>query len=105
MIAYHLIPGNDTKAKQLKALILRYGRLAMFLTFKAVQGDADLSNLCSMDLLTEDEEQWLAAAAIGTRPLVVVSWISKYFDSLPQFGYKCHDQLNTLIINNVASLR
>lgn len=105
MIAYHLIPDNESQAKQLKAMILRYSRLTMFLTFKAVQADNDLSNLRNQELLTEDEEQWLSAAAIGTRPLVVVSWISKFFASLPQFGYKCHDQLNTLIINNVASLR
>ncbi len=105
LIAYRLIQDNSEQAMKLKDMILRYGRVAMLLTFKALQADGNLTNLKDQDLLTDDEEKWLSSAAIGTRPLVVVSWISKYFENLHKFGYIADEQMNSLIVSNVASLR
>jgi len=46
----------------------------------------DLSELESQKLITSDERQWLQASTIGTRPLVVVSWIDEFFRSLETAG-------------------
>jgi len=49
----------------------------------------DLSELVELNLLTEKEQEWLAAATIGTRPLLVVSWLLELFDSIKAAGYFC----------------
>ena len=46
----------------------------------------DLSELESQKLITSDERQWLQASMIGTRPLVVVSWMHEFFRSLEIAG-------------------
>jgi len=49
----------------------------------------DLSELVKLNLLTEKEQEWLAAASIGSRPLLVVSWLLELFYSIKAAGYFC----------------
>lgn len=86
--------------------IIRYARLSMVLTFRAAQSSEDFSLLEELKLLSADEERWLRAAAIGTRPLMVVSWISEYFEELlPSKGCEVNDVAMSLIASNTLSLR
>eukprot|EP01034_Spumella_vulgaris_P023521 gene23521-29743_t len=84
---------------------IRYSRLIMKLTFMAVQADANLEPLLEMKLLTPREKEWLAAAQVGTRPLIVNVWISEFFDSLHEAGYRVNEITASMIITNVTSLR
>lgn len=78
----------------------------MILTFRAAQSSDDFALLEELKLLSADEERWLRAAAIGTRPLMVVSWISEYFEELlPSKGCEVNDVAMSLIASNTLSLR
>ena len=56
-------------------------------------------------LLTSGEKKWLEATAIGTRPLMVISWMSNYFDDLLAMGYKYGDVYHSMIVTNLMNLR
>jgi hypothetical protein len=85
--------------------IIRYSRLNMMLTFLAAQGRDDFSLLEESQLLTNEEEKaWLKAATIGTRPLVVVVWISELIDVIEQ-RYGSDDIAQSLLLTNIANLR
>lgn len=73
------------------ARLLRYGRLSMQLLFLAAQGSEDFKLMYELGLLAKpsepdrrisEEEKWLRAAAIGTRPLIVVGWLQTALDKL-----------------------
>ncbi len=120
----YVLTGRDTseRAIKMKETILRYSRLSMFLTFMALQGKTDLSHLviepdgekdsngllkpqAGKGLLTPHEKVWLDATAIGTRPLMVISWMSNFFEDLLSMGYKYGDVYHSTIVNNLMSLR
>lgn len=85
--------------------IIRYSRLNMMLTFLAAQGRDDFSLLEELQLLTnEEEKEYLKAATIGTRPLVVVVWISEYLDEVQQ-RYSADFSTSFNLVNNVTNLR
>eukprot|EP01032_Pedospumella_encystans_P017306 gene17306-19727_t len=139
---------------ELSARLMRYSRLAMILTFRALQPGAETDTLESLlirpadnrtmsaqsdtserqmssfahsvdggsnnngnavssalppaeqqELMTEDERQWLLAATPGTRPLMVVSWLEGYFDSLHAAGYQSNELALTGIMVNLFSVR
>lgn len=71
---------------EISDLVIRYSRLSMRLTFMAVQAVEDLSQLQEQGLITAKEKEWLDATSVGTRPLVVVSWLHEMFDSLTAAG-------------------
>lgn len=105
-IAYVLIGRDDSdRARKMKETILRHSRLNMFLTFMALQGDGDLGKLEEKCLVTVDERKWLEATALGTRPLMVISWMSNFFDDLIAMGYKYGDVYHSMIVTNLMSLR
>lgn len=88
------------------AQIIRYSRLTMILTFLAAQGNDDFNLLYEHNLVTPEEEGWLKAAMIGTRPLLVVSWISELLDDvLPEQGYDFSESTQNTVLQNVLSLR
>jgi len=73
------------------ARLLRYGRLSMQLLFLAAQGSEDFKLIYELGLLAKpnesdgrisEEEKWIRAAAIGTRPLIVVGWLQTALDKL-----------------------
>jgi hypothetical protein len=105
-ISYVLIGrDNSDRAVKMKETILRYSRLNMFLTFMALQGDGDLNKMEERKLITIGEKKWLDATALGTRPLMVISWMSNYFDDLLTMGYKYGDVYHSMIVNNLMNLR
>lgn len=104
MMAYRALTPVNEETERLKDLILRLCRLSFQLTFLAVQGDGEIGHLVGKGLLTEKEKRWLDAATIGTRPLMVVDWIYKYFDVLKQKGYNT-SEVDFLIHSNIQSLR
>jgi hypothetical protein len=104
MMAYRALTPVNEETERLKDLILRLCRLSFQLTFLAVQGDGEIGHLVEKGLLTEKEKHWLDAATIGTRPLMVVDWIYKYFDVLKQKGYNT-SEVDFLIHSNIQSLR
>lgn len=88
------------------AQIIRYSRLTMILTFLAAQGNDDFNLLYEHNLVTPEEEGWLKAAMIGTRPLLVVSWISELLDDvLPEQGYDLSESTQNTVLQNILSLR
>ncbi len=103
-MAYRALTPVNEETERLKDLILRLCRLSFQLTFLAVQGDGEIGHLVGKGLLTEKEKRWLDAATIGTRPLMVVDWIYKYFDVLKQKGYNT-SEVDFLIHSNIQSLR
>ena len=58
--------------------------LSMFLLITVAVDD--LSELQEQKLITSKEREWLQAATIGTRPLIVVSWIDEFIASLSAAG-------------------
>eukprot|EP01031_Cornospumella_fuschlensis_P037398 gene37398-45415_t len=108
LLAYQLIQSADKEQDDMLCeLILRYSRLCLQLLFKAAQNESDLANLKAINLLTDIEEKYLLECSIGTRPLVLVSWIHQFFVQLKS-KYK-YTTINEIvlsnIISNVASLR
>eukprot|EP01035_Chromulina_nebulosa_P031306 gene31306-41725_t len=97
--------GHGQQEMELSELIIRYARLSMRLTFMAVQAVDDLSELQEQKLITSEEREWLQDATIGTRPLIVVSWIDEFFRSLTAAGYGVimSDSIN--VVSHVASIR
>ncbi|RYG95675.1 hypothetical protein EON65_55620 [archaeon] len=108
LLAYQLVQSADKEQdEQLCELILRYSRLCFQLIFQAAQNDADLTSLKDVNLLTDIEEKYLLECGIGSRPLVLVSWINEFFVQL-KTKYK-YPGLNEIVLSNiianVASLR
>lgn len=58
-----------------------------------------------IQLLTEEERQWLLAATPGTRPLMVISWIDGYFNSLKAAGYQLDEVIQTGVMMNLFNVR
>ena len=77
----------------------------MRLTFFACQAKGDKTDLINESLITEEEEMCLESCTIGTRPLVVVSWITRHFDSYPKRGMEFSPAYDTQISSNLQSLR
>jgi len=97
--------GNGKQEMELSDRTIRYARLSMKLTFMAVQADDNLPALVEMNLLTEKEREWLAAATIGTRPLIVVSWMQELFDSIKAAGYRVSASQDFTVLTNVTQMR
>eukprot|EP01036_Dinobryon_divergens_P030509 gene30509-39762_t len=87
--------GHGQQEMELSELIIRYVRLTV----------DDLSELQEQKLITSEEREWLQDATIGTRPLIVVSWIDEFFRSLTAAGYGVimSDSIN--VVSHVASIR
>lgn len=100
---------NSTVAEHvelLKDYILRISRLDFQLLFLAMQGEANMDKLVEKSLLTDKEKVCLDGCTVGTRPLVVMSWFTAYFDELKKkYGYKIGDVDENLIQSNISSLR
>ena len=105
MIAYRILTPVNEETERLKDLVLRLCRLCFQLMFLAVQGDGNIAPLKAKGLLTEKEELWLNDATIGTRPLLVVDWIYKFFDVIREKGYSYSDPTEWQIHSNITSLR
>jgi hypothetical protein len=82
MYAFHVLRDNTEQNRRLCDLLIRHCRLVLATLFLAAQGDADMSKLVEKGLLLEKEKVWLDAANAGTRPLLVVSWMTQYFEDL-----------------------
>eukprot|EP01038_Epipyxis_sp_PR26KG_P007569 gene7569-10312_t len=89
--------------------IIRYSRLVMRLTFYSVSGESNLDPLCEGSefeiLITPQEKDWLEGAMLGTRPLVVVSWISCLVDSMIDAGYPIDAIVKNSFIANFQAIR
>lgn len=96
---------EDKQGIDIQNKVVRYNRLAMRLTFMATQGDENLQPLIDAELLTTKEASWLNAAACGTRPLMVVIWISEVFDAMVAAGYFIHDIVMGNIVMNLTNMR
>ncbi len=86
-------------------LVVRYSRLSMLLTFLAAQDSDDFSIIRSNNLVTPDEEQWLQSASIGSRPMLVVGWLSEFFDTVTSQGYTIGDMNRSFLLTNLINLR
>lgn len=105
--AYQILSStNKERDEFLCELILRHSRLTLQLTFLAAQGDGDLSHLQEASLLTDLEAKHLRQCSVGTRPLVVVTWLNQFFIDLgPKYGYPVDFLSANNALNNIASLR
>lgn len=54
----------------------------MRLLFLSAQEQGDMTTLVHEKLLTVQEHEWLSAATIGTRPMLVCGFISKFIDDI-----------------------
>lgn len=96
---------EEAQGQAIQDKIIRYCRLIMRLTFLAAQGDEKLQPLIDTEVLTQKEADWLMAGAPGTRPLMVVIWISEIFDAMVAAGYHIQDPVMNMIVTNLANLR
>lgn len=107
LLACQLLAREDSaQDAHLCDLLLRQSRLCLQLLFKAVQGDGNLSSLTAAGLLTALEAKHLQGAAVGTRPLVLVSWMNQYFlDLKARYGYPLSELALNAVMTNIANLR
>jgi hypothetical protein len=105
MFAYRALTPENEETEKLKDLILRLTRLTFQLTFLAAQGEADLTVIVEQGLVTEKEKVWLEDCAVGTRPLIVVNWVYKYFDVLREKGYSFSQPTEWQIATNMQNMR
>jgi hypothetical protein len=54
----------------------------MRLIFLSAQENGDLTALVEDRLLTVQEHAWLTAASIGTRPMLICGFVSKFIDEV-----------------------
>lgn len=88
--------------------VARLSRACMRLLFLATQGDGNLSELLQEGLITEREHEWLLETQIGSRPLIIVSWLYDLFDTLgdsPNYPKFRSQAYQSAIIDNITMVR
>ena len=106
MIVFAMLREPTPENIKLCNLFIRHSRLVMRLIFLAVQGDGNLTPLLKEGILLEKEQTWLEATTIGTRPLMVVSWIGQFFDKLRTIQTAGHsDIMQSQIVTQLTGLR
>lgn len=102
--AHQLFPGNGEQEMMLKRTVQRYTHSIFLLVFHACQGKTDFEFFYGRNLLTPDEGAILAKASLGTRPLVIVGWLSRLFEITQRIGYS-NFIIDTQVITVVSGLR
>lgn len=91
-------PRKGDQAKRLHATVERYCEAVFRLLFLGAQGKEDMSIMVEKNVLTVDEVAVLSKALVGTRPLVVLGWLSSLFEKVNSMGYT-----NFILINGVVA--
>jgi hypothetical protein len=87
LYAHQLFPGQGEQEMMLKKTVQRYTHSIFLLVFHACQNKTDLEFFYGRNLLTPDEGEILIQASSGTRPLIIVGWLSRLFEVTQRMGY------------------
>lgn len=82
MFTFNNLRENTEQNRRVSELLLRHCRLVFAVLFLSCQGDSNLTPLIEKGFLLEKEKVWLEAANVGTRPLIVVGWMTQFFEVL-----------------------
>lgn len=104
LYGHQLFKGNTEQEKIIINTIRRYTLSIFRLVFHSCQGKTDLDFFYERDLLTKEEGEILLQYSLGTRPLIIVGWLSSLFEKANQLGYN-NFILNTQILSTISSLR
>lgn len=104
LCAHQLFPGDGEQEMMLKNTVQRYTHSIFLLVFHACQGKTDFEFFYERKLLTSDEGTILAKASLGTRPLVIVGWLSRLFEVTQRMGYS-NFTVDTQVLTAVSNLR
>jgi len=94
-----LIEDNE-ETREAQTTILRYCTLSLFLLNKQAIGDRNLNDLVEQGLLTEDEQNSLAAWP--SQASIVWIWIMKYWMSLERRGMLLYADKWAVIIQDIT---
>jgi len=112
-LEYLLIPGDDEENMQAVTLAMQHGNTALPGSKTKSDGyNNDGYHVAKpvllhkpIPLLLEEERKWLVAATPDTRPLMVLTWIEGYFESLFKNGYKPNELALTGVMVNLFNAR
>lgn len=82
MTAFKILKEPTKQNQQLSNLIIRHSRLVFATLFLAFNPHKDIGMLIEKGILLEKEKVWLLSVSPGTRPLMVVSWMTQYFEDI-----------------------
>jgi hypothetical protein len=104
LYAHQLFPGQGEQEMMLRQTVQRYTHSIFLLVFHACQNKTDMEFFYGRNLLTPDEGEILVQASLGTRPLIIVGWLSRLFEVTQRMGYSSFI-VDTQALTVISSLR